>query len=317
MVWFALLGVLLLVWLAAEFKTSRSDGELVRIPPVRRMLLAVSPTKKDALVYFDAPVDATKLLEWLPEAKSEHEAGITHAVIGAAAVGLACTPRMNRFCVGQRIYARKGRFVTFSMKRKVLGADPETARKSRLATPKLEMKEGESFAELARRINDSVTVERSGKETAADKEYKLFDMLPRPLLGLANKLLPLLDHYNLLPAFFIEGEGLYTSMFIANLGSLRMGAGYHHLYEFGNCPLFLMVGQVEERVVVVDGKPEVRPILPLRYTYDERIEDGMNAKYGIEAMVRVLEDPERWLGEGPVWPQPAWPSEDGRYAVRD
>ncbi len=309
-------GLVLLAWVAAEAKTSRPDGKRVPIPTFRRMLLAVSPTKKDALVYFDAAVDATALVAWLPQAKSEHEAGITHAVVAAAAVGLGCTPRMNRFPTGQRIYQRNGRFVTFSMKRKVLG-DPAAARKAKLATPKLEMRDGESFAELCQRINESVTVERSGKETATDKEYKLFDLLPRPVLSFAARLLPALDHYNLLPAFFLRDESLFTSMFIANLGSLRMAPGYHHLYEFGNCPLFLMVGQLEERVVVENGAPVVKTILPLRYTYDERIEDGMNARSGIEAMVRVLEDPARWLDSGPVWPKADWASEDGRYAVRD
>lgn len=312
-------ALVVVLWVLAEAKTSRPDGTLVRIPTFRRMLLAVSPQKKDAVVYFDAAVDATKLLAWLPNARETLDANVTHAVVGAANIGLACSPRMNRFVVGQRIYHRGARFVTFSMKRTVLGPGGEV-QNAKLATPKLEMRDGESFADLCARINGSVSEQRSGKETATDKEYKLFDMLPRPVLSMAAKLLPLLDHYNLLPAFFIHDEALYTSMFVANLGSLQMGPGFHHLYEFGNCPIFLMVGKLEERVVAVDGVPEVRTILPLRYTYDERIEDGMNAKFGMEAMVRVLEDPERWLGGadgvGVVWPQPDWRSEDGHYDVR-
>ncbi|MBW1880876.1 MAG: 2-oxo acid dehydrogenase subunit E2, partial [Deltaproteobacteria bacterium] len=145
-------------------------------------------------------------------------------------------------------------------------------------------------------VNSNVKVERSGQQTAADKEFALFSAFPRPLLRLSVLAANTLDYFNLLPAFFIEGDAMYTSLFVANLGSLHMGAGYHHLYEWGTCPLFLMVGQVEERPVVRDGKVVVGKVLPLRYSYDERIDDGLNARFGIEAAKRVLENPEMELG---------------------
>jgi hypothetical protein len=103
---------------------------------------------------------------------------------------------------------------------------------------------------------------------------------------------------------------MYTSAFLANLGSVGMGPGYHHLYEHGTCPLFLMFGKVEERPVVEDGEVKVGRVMHVRFSYDERIADGLTAKFGIESVARVLEDPERWLGclaeDGgdakPMWP---------------
>ena len=41
---------------------------------------------------------------------------------------------------------------------------------------------------------------------------------------------------------------------------------------------------------------EAIPVLPLRFTYDERIDDGLNARFGMKSVVRVLSDPARWLG---------------------
>jgi hypothetical protein len=317
------LGALALLWLLGELKTSRSDGTPLRISPVRRMLLAISPQKKDAIVFFDAEADATRLIEWLPKARERFGADLTHAAVAAGNIGLGCTPRMNRFVSGLRLYQRTQRSLTFSMKRRV--ADGAIDRKADLATLKIDMRDGETFAELCARVNAGITVNRSGERTRADQEYQLFDLLPRALLGGAARLLRRLDHSNLLPAFFIADDPLFTSIFIANLGSVKMGSAYHHLYEYGTCPLFIMFGQIEQRVVVVDGQPVVRPVLPIRFTYDERIEDGMNAKYGIEAVVRVLEAPDRWLGcvaddgsdAAPMWPRADWPSGDGRYAARD
>ena len=42
---------------------------------------------------------------------------------------------------------------------------------------------------------------------------------------MAANLLRVLDYFNLLPAFFIEGDGMYTSIFVANLGSVGMDPG--------------------------------------------------------------------------------------------
>ena len=104
------------------------------------------------------------------------------------------------------------------------------------------------------------------------------------------------DAHNLLPAAYIESDAMFASTFVANLGSLHMGAGYHHLFEWGNCPTFVMVGQVEESVVPRNGIPTVRRVMPLRFSYDERIDDGLTARFGIEAMHRVLENPFEELG---------------------
>jgi hypothetical protein len=105
-----------------------------------------------------------------------------------------------------------------------------------------------------------------------------------------------LDYFGLLPGWFMRDDGMFTSVFIANLGSIGMKPGYHHLYEWGNAPIFLMFGAIEERVVVENGAMTPARILPIRVSYDERIDDGMTAQAGINVLRKVLGDPERWLG---------------------
>ncbi len=289
MIWY-LLAALVLFLALAEFKTSRSDGVLQSTHPYRRMLWYIMPTRNEAVVYFDSTIDAENLLSYLDTAKDQLEANLTHAVVAAVATGLAENPKMNQFVVGKRLYAKNGRWVTFTMKRK------KQAKKARLHAVKLQMPDGETFAQLVTRINDKINEGRSDKKLYSDKEFDLLGALPRPLLGLGVQLLKRLDHYNLLPASFIENDAMYCSVFVTNLGSLQMGAGFHHLFEWGTCPLFLMVGEIEERAVVRDGEIVVRKILPLRYSYDERIDDGLTARFGIEAVKRVLEDPDTYLG---------------------
>jgi len=245
----------------------------------------IMPTRNESVVYFDSYVNAEELLKYLEDAKGRFKVDVTHTVVAAFNIALAMNPRMNQFVVGRRLYERDGRYLTFSMKREQLN------KRAKLSVVKLRMLDGETFQQLCERINGNIRVERSGDKTYADKEFDLFLFLPRPLLRGAASFLRTLDYFNLLPASFIENDGMYTSLFIANLGSVGMGPGYHHLYEWGTCPLFAMIGKIEDRAVVVDGKVKAQKSMHIRFSYDERIDDGLTARHGIDSAVAVLENP--------------------------
>lgn len=287
----AVCGSLLLVWILINLKTSRPDGTLVRdLHPYRRMMPFIMQGRNESMVYFDSYARAEPLLEYLERARQRFPVDVSHCLVAAAARGLAVAPRLNRFVVGRRLYQRNQRVLSFSMKRKQLD------REANLAVVKMAVPAGQTFVELCRRIDEQIDFERSGQKSYTDNELALLTRMPRPVLDVGVRFLRWLDYHNLLPAGFIRGDGMYASMFIANLGSLGMNAAFHHLYEWGNCPVFMMVGKIEERALVEDGKVVVAKVLPLRYSYDERIEDGLNARYGMDAVRETLEHPDRHLG---------------------
>ncbi len=274
-------------------KKSRKDGIYVKkMHPYRRIMPFIMNGRNESVVYFDSYCRADKLLQYVKKSKdSAFPVDITHCLVRACAMTIEENPTMNQFILGRRIYKRKKRFITFSMKRKSMD------KKSKLAVVKCEQKDGDTFRDLCERINEGIGEQRSEKKTYFDKELSLFMLVPRPVLAWAVSFLRWLDYHNILPHSFIENDGMYTSLFVANLGSLGMGPGYHHLYEWGNCPIFLMAGKIEDRPVVEDGELNVRPMLHLRWSYDERIDDGLTAKHGIDTVTRVLENPFEELGE--------------------
>ena len=140
---------------------------------------------------------------------------------------------------------------------------------------------------------------------ALDARTPEFTLIPphpvmqRPLLEGAMSVVRWADYNNLLPKSFIENDGFFTSMVIANLGSIGMAPAFHHLYEYGTCPLFMMVGRIEDRPVVVDGKVVAQKTLPIRWSYDERIDDGLTSKYGMASARDALENPIEAFGALP------------------
>ncbi|MCC6747539.1 MAG: 2-oxo acid dehydrogenase subunit E2 [Deltaproteobacteria bacterium] len=284
-------GVLFVLWVLLNLKTSRPDATLIpRIHPYRTMMFHIMPTRNESVVYFDTVVDAEKLLAYLEATKAKFHCDVTHCLVAACMFGMKHNPSMNRFTKGERIYQRKGTWISFSMKRQKLN------KAAKLVAVKMEARDEENFEQLCARINGSIKEERSDKVTSADKEYNLLTSLPRPLLKLGVRLFRWMDYYNILPGSFIRFDPMYCSIFIANLGSVGMAPGYHHLYEWGTASLFMMVGRIEERAVVKDGQIVIQKCLPIRFTYDERADDGLTAGHGINSAVRVLEDPFTYLG---------------------
>jgi hypothetical protein len=156
---------------------------------------------------------------------------------------------------------------------------------------------GETLPEMVRAIAGLVEKGRSGRSSASsDLEVRLAARLPRAVVAGVVQTLRALDHLGVLPASLLRGDPLFASLFVANLGSLGLDAGFHHLYEYGNIPIFLMLGRVSSQPVAQGEQVVVRPVVKLRYTFDERIEDGFAAARALGTLQGYLEAPEGLLG---------------------
>jgi hypothetical protein len=287
----------LMVFVVLEWQTARPDGTLLSVHPYRRVMWFIMRRRNESVVYWDFDVDVDKLLAYLDEAKASFGATPTHAIVAAVGKALHEHPKMNRFVSGKRLYERKGAWISFSMKR--VRMDKE----AKLAVVKQEFTPGMTFQELCAQTADQIVDNRSGRKTYADKELGLFHRLPRLVFDVAHRAFVLADYYNLLPASFIRNDPMFSSVFISNLGSMGIEAGYHHLYEWGNCPIFLMIGKVEDRAVRDGDSMRWVKSMRIRVTFDERINDGLSAFRGVESIKRILEDPYTELGTPTVRPE--------------
>jgi pyruvate dehydrogenase E2 component (dihydrolipoamide acetyltransferase) len=57
----------------------------------------------------------------------------------------------------------------------------------------------------------------------------------------------------------------------------------------------LAVGRIADRVVAVDGRPAVRPVMALTVSSDHRVIDGARAALFLDDLVEAIEEPERLL----------------------
>jgi hypothetical protein len=270
----------------------RRDGTLAQVAPYRRILPFLMRGKAESVVLFEQHLDMSRAQPWLAawNARTGALATAFHLVLHALGRVLHERPHLNRFIAGRRIYDRRGVFMTFAAKKAMRDDAP-------LATVKREFPAGESFAQMVTALTTDIRVAKSDAVSKVDKELAIFLRLPGFLLAAAVTLLRFLDRHGLAPRALIGDDPMYTSAFIANLGSIKIDAAYHHLYEYGNCPLFCTVGRLAAAPFIVDGAVEVRPALLLRYTYDERVEDGFYAASAIAKVRSWIEDPADWIAD--------------------
>ena len=266
----------------------RPDGDLVRnMPRTRRIVPFIMRRRNESTVFFKQKVDTSKTVKFIEEFRERTglRATMLHLLIYAAGKMLKDRPRLNRFVAGGRIFQRHGFWVSFSAKKQKTEDAP-------IVLVKEEINPSWDFEELVRKIESGINQGRSDNLSTTDTELSLLFNLPVFLVGWLVWFLMKLDHVGLLPGDFIRKDPLFASLFIANLGSIDMDAGYHHLYEYGNISVFMMVGRTHDEVVVgPDGKPTVRPMMTLRYSFDERIEDGLYAARALDIMKKIIEDP--------------------------
>jgi len=264
----------------------RPDGTLIRgLSPMRRFMPFVSPRRNESVVYFAQPIDAEPGLAFLERLNAarppERPVTYFHLYLRALALVMTQRPQLNRFVAGGRLWQRDGVWISFTAKRAFSDEAP-------LVTIKRRFDGDGSLAEMVDAIHDRVGAGRRGARSTSDREMELLLRLPSPLIRLALRAARAADALGLLPRSMIDADPLFATAFVANLGSVGLAAGYHHLWEWGTCGIFGVLGRIEPG-------PDGRRRVEIKWTYDERIEDGFNAARSLDAVRTHLEQPEKLL----------------------
>lgn len=278
---------------------TRPDG--TRIPnlaPIRVLMPHVMPTRNGSAVYYEHVLDVTATLPWLErQAAQGRKVTLFHLVLAAFVRVMGQRPQMHRFVVGRRMYQRKHIEVSFAVKKAMRDDAVMTAVKVRFQPD-------DDLDAVIRRVDDAIGTGRGNVPTQSEKEMHWTAWLPSPVLAIVLWLQRFLDSCNLLPAAMIDGDPLYASGFLANMGSIGLPAVWHHLYEYGTVPLFGAVGKVEKAALVQpDGTLAVRDTLRIRWTFDERTTDGLYCTRSLEILKSAIEHPQSLDGQSV--PQPS------------
>ena len=238
-------------------------------------------------------IDLTEVIAYLEKKNAsspEFKYTFFHVICAAIAKTIALRPRMNRFYAGQRFYERKDISISFTAKRRLVDNSDEA-----LAIIKVDRDIEESpLEQIHNKIKDFVySVRKEGNTDGATDIMATLLKFPRWVVKFVIKVLRWLDYHGWYPDFMMKEDPYFSSVYVSNLGSIKMHATYHHLTDWGTNSLFVIIDEKQKRILFDDdGKPYVCDSIQLGITIDERIADGVYFANSIKVLRKLLQNPE-------------------------
>ncbi len=267
---------------------AKRDGRVVKVHPLNAMFPYMMRSRTESLVYFNTSLDVENLLDYIEKKKTEGiELKFFQLFVASIVKLLKERPHLNRFISGRKLYQRNDIKISFIAKKAASDQSEET-------NVALTFNEKTTFEDVIDKLKrDIKTAKSDAVKKDDDKVIETLMKMPRFILRLLFAYLRWTDFYFNMPRMFTDVDPLRCSAYIANLGSIGIEAPFHHLFEWGNCSMFIAIGKIGYKPVALeDGTLTSRKMVEVKVTLDERIADGFYFARSLELIQAYLKNPE-------------------------
>lgn len=268
----------------------RKDGRRVRdLTGMAQISIDLKPNRCDSDVYINQKMDLTELVKYVNRKKSE-DMDLTYFPTFVMAIGKTFynRPRLNYFVANRHVFEHND--VVISFVAKVTFED-----KSEQMMIMIPIEPEDTLETVSLKIKEKVSRIRSKKDkkeganNAIDTLGKLPNIIRVPLMGLFKWL----DQKGKLPTSLVKDNLYYSSIIVSNLGSIKCGAIYHNINDFGTCSSLATMGEIKkEEIITSDGKRELRDLCEFGINFDERVADGYYFAKSIKMIQYIFDHPE-------------------------
>ena len=270
----------------------RVDGRRVRtLSPMAQITSYFQVERNTCSNFFEESFEITHVDRYIRAKRREGytDFGITHVLLAAYVRGVAKYPQLNRFISGQKVYSR-GEDIQYCMviKKEMSVDSPDTSIKVHL-NPR------DTAIDVYKKLNAAVESVKATREldSSLDNLIMYFTLIPSVIMKFVVWLLKLLDYFGLLPRILLELSPFHGSLFFTSMGSLGIRPIYHHLYDFGNLPVFGAFGMKRKAFEIQeDGSVAQRKYIDVKFVLDERIVDGFYYATFFKYYRRLIAHPE-------------------------
>lgn len=271
----------------------RNDGYLVRdIDSMHAIMPYMLPNRADNEAFLTETLDMTKVIEYVAEKNAnspEFKYTFFHFITAAIAKTIVLRPKMNRFYAGHRLYDRKDIILSFTVKKQFSDNSEEALAMIKI-DPESDVPPIEQVYEQVKKI--VYNVRKENKTDATTQKMDVLLKLPRPILRCAVGFLRWLEYHGKYPKSLMRADPYYSTVFISNLGSIKMSADYHHLTNWGTNSIFAIIGEMKSMPFYnEDGSVTVKKGLTMSMTIDERIADGFYFANSIKILRKFFDNP--------------------------
>ncbi len=268
---------------------NRKDAKRVKdIDGMHGLMVHIKPSRADSDVYINQKIDVTNLVEYYNKINKQNpDTKYTYFHMFCTAFGKTVynRPLLNRFVINKKYYDRNDITISFVAKREFTDESEENF-------SVIKVEKNDNIHTLKTKISGQVQSIRSSKLNNADKFMDLIGKLPKFIKSIITYIIKFADNHDLIPASLTKDSIYHTSVIVSNLGSIKCGAIYHNLTDFGTNSILVTMGEIKDEPVVIDGKVEVRKMCEFGVNLDERIADGFYFVKSLKVFEHILQNPE-------------------------
>ena len=268
----------------------RKDAKLIRdVDGLHYVMGHLYRDRTDNEAFISISIDLGPMNEWVEKHKNddpEFPYTFFHLIVAALLKTVILRPKMNRFYSNRNYYQRNDYSASFIVKRQFKDNAGEGMAFIK-ALPEFTVQDVHGL------IRDQVMNSRNGDNSSSEDNIDTLTKMPRFLGRIVMSFLLFLDRHGWMPDSEYDSNSNYSSVFITNLGSIKLNCGYHHLSNFGSSSVFVIIG--EKKFVPVfakDGSYEMKETLDIGLTLDERIADGYYYSRTVKLLQYLLQHPE-------------------------
>lgn len=268
----------------------RKDAKRIKdIDGLSQILLDLKPNRCDSDVFIEQNMDVTELVKYIEKVKKKGNSDVTyfHAFVTAIAKTIYNRPKLNRFIANRHVYEHNDIVISFVAK---VSFDD----KSEEIMVMVPILEDDNIYTIGKKIKDKVDSYRnkSAKREGANDAIQILGKMPNiirvPLVGIFKWC----DKNGMLPGSLVKDNLYYSSMIVSNLGSIKCGAIYHNIADFGTCSSLTTMGEVKDEEVIINGKKEIRKMCEFGINFDERVADGYYFAKSVKMLEYILDNPK-------------------------
>jgi pyruvate/2-oxoglutarate dehydrogenase complex dihydrolipoamide acyltransferase (E2) component len=238
----------------------------------------------DPQVYGILEFDATPMIAYIEAARAAgHRVTATHFVGRAIALALHEVPDFNVRIHGSKVIPRETVDVFFI-------AAVEGGKE--LSGVRVDRADEKSVLEVAAELRERANKMKAGDDQEFAKSKKTIAAMPRRLLRPSMRFSAWVsgDRNRSIKMLGVKASPFGSAM-VTSIGMFGIPQGFAPLARFYKMPLLVLVGEITDKPMAVDGKVEIRPVLPLTATIDHRYADGWHISQLIKPFKAYLADP--------------------------
>ena len=268
----------------------RFDGKYLReMDGMHFIMPFIMPDRCDNETFFSFQIDLSKLNEYINKKNADnpdYKYNMFQCIITATLKTITLRSKLSLFIHDNTMYKRNEVSTAFTVKQEFKDDGGEVLA---FIHAKPEWNIDDVHNEIRRQLLKLKDREYKDESSGAmDTLNRIPKFISRPLV----RLLCWLEKNSLCPKSLLETDPYHSSVVFANLGSIGLPEGYHHLTNWGTTSMFIVIGKMgrmpfyeNDQVIFKDG-------VRLNFTVDERIADGFYFSRSINMLKLFLEEPE-------------------------